>query len=94
MFEQVNFGNFLDRFNSMGRGDQFTYEGKQALFEYLEELESSTGEVLELDVIALCCDYAEYSSLEDYQEQMGEDADPDDYKVAEVGETGFICCSH
>lgn len=36
--------------------------GRFALFEYLEDLESGTGEEIELDVIAICCDYSEYSS--------------------------------
>ena len=30
------------------------------------------SEPMELDVIALCCDYAEYDSIEDFQEEYGE----------------------
>jgi hypothetical protein len=51
-------------FVDAGRQDQFSYEGRAVLFEYLEELETSTGQELELDVIALCCDYYE-SSVEE-----------------------------
>jgi len=29
------------------------------LFDYLEEYEESTGEEIELDVVALCCEYYE-----------------------------------
>lgn len=32
-----------------------------ALFEYCEEMEKDIGEELELDVIALCCDFSEDS---------------------------------
>jgi hypothetical protein len=39
--------------------DQFSYEGLAVLFDYLEELEASTGEEIELDVIAICCEYTE-----------------------------------
>jgi len=37
----------------MNRKTNFSYEGLEILFEYLEELEESTGEEIELDVIAL-----------------------------------------
>jgi len=44
------------------RPDNFTRAGLFALVEYLEEYEESTGETIELDVIAICCDYREYKS--------------------------------
>ena len=55
----VNFSQFCDAFNSMGRENQFSYEGKKALFDYLEQYEEDTGEEIELDIIVLCCEYAE-----------------------------------
>lgn len=48
------------------RPDNFTYNGLKALFNYLEDLEADTGEEIELDVIALCCDYTEYENVDDY----------------------------
>lgn len=51
--------DFERAFADAGRKDQFSYEGLAVLFEYLEQLEQDTGEELELDVIALCCDYCE-----------------------------------
>ena len=44
------------------RPDNFSYEGLSILFEYLEELGDSCGEELELDVIAICCDYSHDSA--------------------------------
>lgn len=44
------------------RPDNFSRTGLFALVEYLEELEDSTGEVIELDPIAICCDYSEYKN--------------------------------
>lgn len=41
------------------RPDNFSYDGLKVLFEYLEEYEMDIGEELELDVIGLCCDFAE-----------------------------------
>ena len=51
--------DFDRAFVDAGRKDNFSYEGRAVLFDYLEELEASTGEEIELDVIALCCDYSE-----------------------------------
>jgi hypothetical protein len=44
----------------------WTLAGACALAEYLEEYEESTGEELELDVVAIRCDYSEYTSLQDW----------------------------
>jgi hypothetical protein len=41
------------------RPTNFSYEGLTVLFDYFEELEGSSGEEFELDVIAICCDYSE-----------------------------------
>lgn len=38
--------------------------GAFALAEYLEEMEESTGEEMELDVCAIRCDFAEWPSLQ------------------------------
>ena len=56
--------DFERAFADAGRMDQFSYEGRAALFAYLEEYEASTGEEIELDVVALCCDYYESSTEE------------------------------
>lgn len=44
----------------------WSYYGAFAIAEYLEEYEESTGEELELDVVAIRCDFAEYTSLQDW----------------------------
>ena len=46
--------------------NNFSYEGCHALFEYLEQLEDDIGEEFEFDMVAICCDYTEYDSLEDF----------------------------
>jgi len=46
----------------------WSQNGSLALAEYLEEYEESTGEELELDLIALRCDFSEYISLVDWFE--------------------------
>jgi len=51
----------------------WSYAGAQALAEYLEEYEDSTGEEMELDVVAIRCDFSEYASLEDWASEYFSD---------------------
>lgn len=51
--------DFERAFVDADRKENFSYEGLSVLFDYLEDYEEQTGEELELDVIALCCDYSE-----------------------------------
>ena len=67
----VSLSDFRDAFQI--RKYSFTYEGLEALFNYLESYEDDTGEEIELDVIALCGDYTEYADLAEFQQDYGED---------------------
>ena len=62
MITQVTFNDFVDAFRSHNREEKFTYEGLQALFDWLEEVEACSAEPLEFDVITLCCEYTEYAT--------------------------------
>lgn len=53
----------------------FTYEGLTALYEYLTEYEESTGEEIEFDMVALCCEYSEYPSAVNCCDDIGADYD-------------------
>ena len=77
MKQTVNFSGFFDGFRDMDRNDNFSYDGKVALFEYLEELENDCGTEIEFDAIALCCEYTEYESLEKFQDNYGKEEYPD-----------------
>lgn len=72
MKQRVNFSDFCDAFWGNYK-DNFTYEGKRALFDYLEEYEESTGEEIELDIVALCCEYTEYESAVDCTKEYGDE---------------------
>lgn len=67
----VNFDSFADAFRRMDRTSQFSRAGLVALFDYLEELEQSSGEEYELDVIGLCVDFMEFDSAEDAAREYG-----------------------
>ena len=49
---------FTDAFMSI-RPNNFSYEGLEQLFDYFESYEQDTNEEIELDVIAICCEYSE-----------------------------------
>ena len=75
--------------------DNFSYDGLKALFEYLEEYEEGTGEEVELDVIALCCEYMEYDSLKEYNDDYGTkyseiDTIQDDTTLIKIDDNSFI----
>jgi hypothetical protein len=67
--------------------------GAFALAEYLESMEEDTGETMELDVVAIRCDWAEYPSAVDAHNTItqGHDLTEDDEEMAlermrEIGE--------
>ena len=90
MKQTINFYDFQKAFQDL-RPNSFTYDGLRALFEYLEESEESTGEEIELDVIALCCDFIEYESIEDYQNDYSGHA-VEDY-LATTSDSGSLIFS-
>ena len=57
--QELNKSWFMDRFKEMGRGDLFSYEALECLYDYYEELSESAGEDYKLDVIDICCDWYE-----------------------------------
>ena len=62
MYQNVNFTDFHNAFKQL-RPNNFSYDGLQALFQYCEDYEHGSGENMELDVIALCCDVTEDKPL-------------------------------
>ena len=56
----VNFSDFVDGFQKIGRGNQFSYDGLKLIFDYLESFEED-GEEIEFDPIGICSDFTEYT---------------------------------
>ena len=86
---------FIDAYEEMGRGNSFSYEGKKALYNYLEDYEEQTGEEIELDIIAICCEYTEYENIEEFNDNYGKDCesieDIEYYtQVINIDDTKFI----
>lgn len=65
IYQSIDFNGFQNAFDRYGRSAQFTSKGLQLLFDYIEDLSNDTGHNIELDVIALCCQYSEYT-LEEF----------------------------
>ena len=92
MYKTINVYDFRDWFtNSDTYKNNFSWEGLAALFDYLEEYEESTGEKVEFDPIALCCEYSEYKSaweaMEEYQpEDMPTVEDSEGMDLVEIQE--------
>lgn len=59
MKTSISLYDFRDAFMKAGRKDQFSYDGLEIIFKYIEDVEDSCGQEFELDVIGICCDYAE-----------------------------------
>ena len=67
MIETVTRTNFIDWFEqSEQRKNQFSFFALDALFTHIEQLENETGEQINFDPIAICCEYSEYKDLEEY----------------------------
>lgn len=66
MKQTMNEYQFTSQFKKV-RPENFSYEGLKALYNYLIDYEDSTGEELEFDPIAFCCEYAEYEDLKELQ---------------------------
>ena len=77
MKQSVNNSDFHTAFHDMNRADQFSYKALNALFAYLEEYELECETEVELDVIALCCDYSEHESALDCIEDLGHGFEPE-----------------
>lgn len=78
---------FEAAFKKAGRGDQFSWEGLKALFTWLEEYSEDIGENVDLDVVALCCDYNECESIEDFMQQYGKYSNIDMQEFSEADES-------
>lgn len=67
----VNFYHFERAFHDAGRAKQFSRGALRAIFDWHEEYERASGEEVELDVIALCCEWSEYECALDAAIEYG-----------------------
>lgn len=82
---------FVRMFDTYNRSNNFSVEAREALFDYFEEIDAD----MELDVIAVCCEYSEYESLEEFQKDYSEDYESiedieKDTQVIRLSGDGFV----
>ena len=61
---------------------KWTRSGAYAMASYLEELEQETGEEMELDVVAIRCDFSEFPSAVEAAGEYGWSADETEFDDA------------
>jgi len=100
---RINEANFEEAFARMDR-DCYSHEGYKYLYDFYEEISQAQEKDVELDVVAVCCDWNEYENFsrldDDYHYLIDrEDGESDkDYQkrlIAELeGKTIFVKLSN
>ena len=97
MKKTVDVYEFIEAFQQADRTPaNFSFQGLHILYDYLIQLEQDSGEEMELDVVSICCSYAESTHEEiarDYEiplEGLDED-DAFDQVVNWLEDQGAYC---
>jgi len=96
MKQSVGICEFRKAFEDYNRQDNFSYEGLEALFDFLESMEDECSTELELDVVALCCDFTEYKSFDEIKDDHNSVESLDDlyYHTTVIEFDGGIIIQH
>ena len=70
--QEITKSQFIDKFDSV-RPDNLSYHGLAVLYDWLEEYYEAADKRYKLDVIAICCEYSEYESLEEFNKDYDRD---------------------
>lgn len=73
MKQTVNLNDFRNEFRGTQYENYFSWDGLEVLFDYFEDLEDDTGSEIELDIVAIACDFVEYSDFEEFQSDYGKE---------------------
>ena len=83
MKKTVDREEFCDWFVKF-RPNNFSYEGRLALFEMLESYESDTEEEIEFDPLAFCCEYSEYEDIEEFWQEYNKKDYPNEESIMDA----------
>lgn len=104
LIEKISSSDLYHMACRMDRGDNFGYKGWNAIGDYLENLSDDLGKDVEVDIVAICCDYNHVESVEDFINGYSNFDVPEDFKNYEVDEqlevireyleenTSVVCC--
>ena len=78
--------DFITLFDEFDRSENFSRRARQVLFDYLDGLSDDIDEDISIDIIGLCCNWAEYSASELLSEysHMIEEEDTSAEELAEL----------
>ena len=82
MKQTMNEFDFKNEFKKI-RPDNFSYDGLDVLYYHLIQFEEDTGEELEFDPIAYCCEFSEYENFK----KVKQDYDVEDLEHLEQNTT-------
>ena len=92
MKDTINIYQFQNWFQE-NRPNNFSRTGQVALFDYLEQYEEDTGQEIEFDPIALCCEYSEYENMEEFWQEYDKEDYPDEESIMDATfYWAFQCC--
>ena len=74
-----DFMDFVEEFEAYDRGNCFSDEALEELFNYYDDL----GMNFEMDAIGICCDWTEYSDLDDYANDYMKESDFEEFEESE-----------
>jgi hypothetical protein len=83
--QTVGFYEFSRAFRDFGRSDNFTDRGLMMIYDYINNLSFDEGNNIELDVVAICCDYVESDCADVFNDYGLEDsADYSNDELADI----------
>ena len=91
----VNEWNFIKGFDEIDRSENFTRPARVELFRFYDDLSEDTGEDIEYDPIAICCDWSEYTE-EELVDDFGEPrkVTPNQYRyIINLNERGYFAAT-
>ena len=75
IYQEIDLWQFRDAFQAR-RPDSFTYEGLEALYNYLWDRSEHCGNEA-LDVIAIDCEFCEWADLDEFHDNYDPERYPD-----------------
>ena len=75
--QHLNDFAFTDLFREYNREENFTVPARRALFDYLEQEEKDLDIDHDVDVIALCCAFTEFQSVDEINDAYAMELDDD-----------------
>lgn len=77
-------------FDDYGRGNSFSDEAYDAMFNYLDQLSDDIGEDIHIDVIGLCGDFNEYDNLEELYNAYSYSYDSNEPEFESIDKDDFL----